>query len=66
MIISWNQKSQKSINLQYNTLVRWDAGTKDSLNNRLMFQVLFFFHDFLKNSLQKLFQFIFLFFMKKI
>ena len=29
-----------------------------------MFQVLFFFHIFLQNSLQKLFQFIFLFFYK--
>ena len=33
----------KSVNLQYNTLVRWDAGTKDSSTKRLMFQALFFF-----------------------
>jgi hypothetical protein len=33
---------QKSDNLQYNTLVCWFAGTNDSLNKRLMFQVLFF------------------------
>ena len=33
----------KSDNLQYNTLVRWVAGTNDSSTNCLMFQVLFFF-----------------------
>ena len=33
----------KSVNLQYNTLVRWDAGTKDSSTKCLMFQSLFFF-----------------------
>ena len=32
----------KSINLQYNTLVCWNAGTKDSWTKCLMFQVLFF------------------------
>ena len=32
----------KSVNLQYNTMVRWDAGTKDSSTKRLMFQALFF------------------------
>ena len=32
---------QKSVNLQYNTLVRWDAGTKDSSTKRLMFQAFF-------------------------
>ena len=32
----------KSVNLQYNTLVHWDAGTKDSSTKHLMFQVLFF------------------------
>jgi hypothetical protein len=41
----------KSDSLQYNTLVRWDESTR-----HLMFQVLFFFHNFLQNSLQKLFQ----------
>ena len=50
----------KSVNLQYNTLVRWDDGTKDSSNKHLMFQVLIFFHNFLQNPFQKLFQFIFL------
>ena len=33
----------KSDNLQYNTLVRWFAGTNDSSTKCLMFQVLFFF-----------------------
>ena len=51
----------KSVNLQYNTLGCLDDGTKESLTKRLMFQVLFFFHDFLQNSLS--FQFIFLFFL---
>ena len=50
----------KSYNLQYNTLVRQFAGTNDSSSKRLIFQVLFFFHNFLQNLLQKWFQFIFL------
>ena len=54
--------NQKSDNLQYNTLVCWVAGTNDSSTKRLMFQVLFFSHNFLQNSLQKSFEFIFLFF----
>ena len=33
----------KSVNLQYNVMVRWVAGTNDSSTKRLMFQVLFFF-----------------------
>ena len=33
---------QKSENLQYNTLVCWFAGTKDSSTKRLMFQALFY------------------------
>ena len=33
----------KSVNLQYNTLVRLDDGTNKSSTKRLMFQVLFFF-----------------------
>ena len=37
-------------------------GTNESLTKRLMVQVLFFFHDFLQNSLQKYFQSICLFF----
>jgi len=33
---------QKFDNLQYNTLVRWFAGTGDLSTKRLMFQALFF------------------------
>ena len=52
----------KSNNVQYNMRGHWVAGTNDSSINCLMFQVLFFSHDFLQNSLQKSFQFIFYFF----
>ena len=45
----------KSVNLQYDTLVRMDDGTNESSIKLLMFQVLIFFHDFLQNSLQKSF-----------
>ena len=58
--------NDKSVNLQYNTMGRLEDGTNESLIKRLMFQVLFFFHDFLQNSLQKSFQFIFLFFFMKL
>ena len=58
------QAVQKSVNLQYNTLGCLDERTNESSTKRLMFKVLFFFHDFLQNSLQKSFQFIFLFFYK--
>ena len=34
---------QKSVNLQYNTLVHWTDGTNNSSTKRLMFQVLSFF-----------------------
>ena len=37
---------QKSVNLEYNTLVRWADGTNESLTKRLKLQV-FFFHNFL-------------------
>ena len=37
---SFNHLLQKSDNLQYNTLVRWFAGTNESSTKRLMFQVL--------------------------
>ena len=57
-----SSRDLKSDNLQYNPLVRWYAGTNDSSTKCLMFQVLFFFHNFLQKSLQKSFQFIFLFF----
>ena len=39
----------KSDNLQYNTLVRWIAGTNDSSTKCLMFQALFFL-DFLQTQ----------------
>ena len=51
------ERQQKSDNLQYNTLVCWFARTNDSSTKRLMFQALFFIHNFLKNSLQKSFHF---------
>ena len=35
--------TKKFLNLQYNTLVRWDAGTNESSTKRLMFQALSFF-----------------------
>ena len=49
---------KKSYNLQYNMLGRWD--------NRLIDQAsdvpsIIFVHNFLENSLQKFFQFIFIF-----
>ena len=47
-------------------IIRWVAWMDDSWTKILMFQVLsLVFHIFLQNSLQKLFQFIFLFFYKK-
>ena len=49
----------KYINFRYNMLLRWEAGTKDSSTKCLMFQVLFFLHNFLQNPFQELFQFIF-------
>jgi hypothetical protein len=52
----------KSVNLQYNTLGHLDDGTNEESNKLLMFQVLFIFHDFFQNFLQKYFQFILLFF----
>ena len=50
---------QKSVNLQYNTLVRWAYGTKDSSTKCLMFEVLFFFILFIDLGHSKLFIFIF-------
>ena len=49
-------------NLQYDMLVRWDKWLDDQLSNVPSI----FFHDFLQNSLQKSFQFIFLFFFIKL
>ena len=34
-------------------IIRWFPGTNDSSTKHLMFQVLFIFHNFLQNSLQK-------------
>ena len=56
--IHLGQFAHKSDNLQYNTLDYWVAVTNNSTNH-LMFQVLFLFHNFLQNSMQKLFQIIF-------
>ena len=41
----------KSDNLQYNMLGHWVSGTIVSLTKRLMFQVLFLFHNFLQKSI---------------
>ena len=44
-------------------IIHWVAWTNDSSTKCLIFQVLFFFfHNFLQSSLQKSFQFIFLFY----
>jgi hypothetical protein len=43
LIQTKSQTELKSVNLQYDTVVRWDAGTKDSSTKRLMFQALSFF-----------------------
>ena len=53
------RKHIKSDNLQYNTLGRWDDRLIDQASDVTS---IIFFHDFLQNSLQKSFQFIFLFF----
>ena len=50
---------QKSDNLQYNTLVRWFAGTNDSSTKRLIFQVSFefiflFFYKFTKIKIKRI------------
>ena len=55
----------KSVNLQYNTLGRFDNGTNKLSTKRLMFQV-FFFSWFLTKFFAKSFQFIFLFFFIKL
>ena len=51
----------KSVNLEYNTLVRWADGTNVLSTKRLMFHVSYFFHNILENSLQKAFQLFFFF-----
>ena len=53
-IVSRRQgREKKSVNLQYNTPVRWDDGPNESSTMHLIFQLLLFFHHFLQNSLQK-------------
>ena len=44
---------QKFVNLQYNTLVCWDKGIVDQASND---QSIIFFHNFLQNSLQKIYK----------
>ena len=44
--LKWHEKL-KWVNVQYNTLGQWDDGPNESSTNRLMFQVLLFFHYFL-------------------
>ena len=56
----------KSINLQLNTLGCLDDGANESSTKRLMFQVLYFFHDFLQNAMQKILSIHFLIFFYKI
>ena len=55
----------KSDNLQYNMLVRWFAGTNDSLNNRLMFKAFFFIISYILRALKTLY-FYFCKFIKKL
>ena len=52
-------QQQKSDNLQYNTLGCWDERLIDQVSD---VPSIIFFHNFLQNSLQKSFQFIFLLF----
>ena len=53
-LYKYSCRYQKSVNLQYNTLIRWADGTNDSSTKHLMFQVhIIFFYNFLQNSLQK-------------
>ena len=56
---SRQEKYKESNNLQYNTLGRWINWTIVSLTICLIFQLLFLFQNFLQNSLEKFFQFIF-------
>ena len=62
MIINLKSTKQKSVNLQYNTLVRWAAGTNDSLTKRLVFRELFFFFIKCGKILSTLSIFFFLFY----
>ena len=53
--------THKSDNIQYNTLGPWDKPLMDQASDVPSFII---FHNFLQNSLQKLFQFFFWFFYK--
>ena len=55
----WKFMQLKSYNLQYHSLGGWVIWII-SLTKRLIFQIIFFFHHFLQNSLQKLFQLFFI------
>ena len=47
-------KNPSILNLQFNELVNWEGGTKNTLTKRLMYQVLFLFHiDFGHSKLFK-------------
>ena len=46
-------------NQSFFNIICWVDRPNDSAPKRLMFQASFFFRNFLQNSLQKLFQFIF-------
>ena len=65
----WNwycqKKDLKSVNLQYNTLGCLDNGTNKSSTKRLVFQVLFIFHDFFQKICKNTFN-LFSYFFKKI
>ena len=63
---SYSRTVVKSINLQYNMLVRWDAGTKDLATKRLMFPSIFFFAISCKILLIFFFNLFFYFFIIKI
>ena len=58
------RNSQKSVNLQYNTLVRWAMGQTTCWS--IVWCSNLFFYKFLQNSLQKLLQFFLIFFFYKI
>ena len=55
---------QKSVNLEYNTLVRWTHETNVLLTKRLMFQVFFFFIKSCKILCKNIFIFFFNFLYK--
>ena len=58
------KSDQKSVNLEYNTLVRWTHETNVLLTKRLMFQVFFFFIKSCKILCKNIFIFFFNFLYK--